>query len=66
MGEIEKVGNLESQNLDIRNCLQYNDIEKYCIGFVQNFSIQGWESRDGRDDTIQYKLPMIPFQDISF
>jgi hypothetical protein len=39
MGEIEKVGDLKYQNLDIRNCSQYMDIEKYCIGFVQNLSI---------------------------
>jgi len=66
MGEFEKVGNLESQNLDIRNCSRYIDIEKYRIRFIQNFSIWGQESWDGRDDTIQYKLQTIPFRDISF
>jgi len=28
--------------------------------FIQNFSVRGWECRDGRDNTIRYKLPMIP------
>jgi hypothetical protein len=40
MGEIEKVDNLESQNLSIENYLRNTGIEKYHISFGQNFSIQ--------------------------
>jgi hypothetical protein len=35
MGEIEKVGNLESQNLSIKNHLRNNGIKKSCIGSVK-------------------------------
>ncbi len=40
MGKIEKVGNLECQNLDIRNYLRYLDIEKYPI---DSFKISSFE-----------------------
>jgi hypothetical protein len=35
MGEIEKVGDLESQNLGIKNCLRNTSIEKFLISLVK-------------------------------
>jgi hypothetical protein len=35
MGDIEKVGNLESQNLCIKNCSRNTGIEKSHIGSVK-------------------------------
>ncbi len=35
MDEIEKVGDLESQNLDIKNCSRNTGIKKSYIGSVQ-------------------------------
>jgi hypothetical protein len=66
MGKIEKVGDLK-----IGNHSWYLNIEKYrctkmSYRFIQNFFVRGQVCWDGWGNTIQYKLPMIPFGDISY
>jgi len=48
MGEIEKVGDLESQNLDIKNCLRNTGIEKSHISLVpiSPFRMKKFESNE--------------------
>ncbi len=61
MGKIEKVGDLESQNLSIKNCLRNTGIDKSTIGLVKisPFSMKKFEIN--KTNTIRDIFPMICF-----